>query len=109
LQYLGEEGDSCLLDGAVMVSNPWNLEVSSVALQSSFLGLNVYSTVMGTSMKELFERYDRLHCSNLRQMLKENRHSKEILAENPDIDAEKIRNAKYLHEFDRYIQRFDVL
>jgi predicted alpha/beta-fold hydrolase len=54
---LGEEGDACQLKAAVLCANPWNLEVSSVAMQSNFMGLNVYSKVMGASMKKLFEQY----------------------------------------------------
>lgn len=54
--YLGEEGEACEFEAAVIVSNPWKLEVSSIALQSTFLGLNLYSKTMGTNMKKLFER-----------------------------------------------------
>lgn len=57
LQYLGEEGDECQLQAAVICSNPWKLEVSSLALQRTWLGLEVYSKAMGTNMKKLFERY----------------------------------------------------
>lgn len=66
LQFLGEEGADCKLDGAVVVSNPWNLDISNMALQTSFLGKNIYSTVMGTSMKELFERYAFLKRESMR-------------------------------------------
>ena len=57
VQYLGEEGDNCILQAAVICSNPWNLEAGSLGLQRTWLGLNVYSKAMGTSMKALFERY----------------------------------------------------
>jgi len=46
-----------VLKAAVVCSNPWNLEVGSLALKRSWLGLDVYSKTMGTSMKALFERY----------------------------------------------------
>lgn len=55
MHYLGEEGASCLLDAAVVCSNPWNLEVGSLALQRTWLGLEVYSKTMGRNMKRLFE------------------------------------------------------
>ncbi|RDW83920.1 putative hydrolase, alpha/beta fold family [Aspergillus mulundensis] len=84
--YLGEEGDACQLKAAVICANPWNLEVSSVALQSSFMGLKVYSKVMGASMKKLFDQHA------------------EQATKNPRIDAEEIRRATYLHEFDRALQ-----
>ncbi|OJJ52633.1 hypothetical protein ASPSYDRAFT_164090 [Aspergillus sydowii CBS 593.65] len=84
--YLGEEGDACELKAAVICASPWNLELSSHALQSSFMGLQVYSKVMGTSMKQLFEQ-----------------HAEEVI-KNPRIDAEAIRSITYLHEFDRALQ-----
>ena len=56
LQYLGEEGDQCLLEAAIVVSNPWSLDVGSLALQRTWLGLNVYSSVMGNNMKQLVEQ-----------------------------------------------------
>ena len=46
-----------MLKAAVVCSNPWNLEVGSLALKRSWLGLNVYSKTMGTNMKALFETY----------------------------------------------------
>jgi predicted alpha/beta-fold hydrolase len=55
LQYLGEEGDHCQLKAAVLCASPWNLDVSSAHLQSTWLGKEVYSKTMGSSMKRLFE------------------------------------------------------
>ena len=52
-QYLGEEGSSCLFEAAAVCSNPWNLETGSIALQSSWLGLEVYSRTMASNMKRL--------------------------------------------------------
>lgn len=46
-KYCGEEGANCLLKGAVVCSNPFNLEVSSKMIQSSFIGKEVYLRVMG--------------------------------------------------------------
>ncbi|PLB49477.1 AB-hydrolase YheT [Aspergillus steynii IBT 23096] len=84
--YLGEEGEACQLKAAVICASPWNLEISSVNLQSSWIGLEVYSKVMGTSMKQLFEQ-----------------HVEEV-SKNPRIDVETVRKIKYLHEFDRALQ-----
>lgn len=100
LKFLGEEGANCKLDGAVVVSNPWNLDISNMALQRSFLGKNIYSTVMGTSMKELFERYELPPVKNKTE-IKVGRHHEQIMKHNPSIDAAKVRSLKYLHEFDR--------
>lgn len=56
-QYLGEEGDNCVFKGAVLCANPWNLEICSLNLLRTWVGKEVYSKAMGSSMKELFERY----------------------------------------------------
>ncbi|KAL8732010.1 MAG: hypothetical protein Q9181_004087 [Wetmoreana brouardii] len=55
LQYLGEEGEQCLLEAAVVCSNPWNLDVGAVALQRTWLGLEVYSKTMGANLRSLFD------------------------------------------------------
>lgn len=54
-QYLGEEGSQCILKAAVVCSNPWNLEVASVALHRTWLGREVYSRVMTGNLKALVE------------------------------------------------------
>ncbi|KAI2791794.1 hypothetical protein POX_c04673 [Penicillium oxalicum] len=84
--YLGEEGDGCELKAAVLCASPWNLDVSSVNLVSSWLGKEVYSKTMGSSMKRLFEAHV------------------DQVSKNPRIDVEAIRKTTYLHEFDRAIQ-----
>ncbi|KZF21310.1 hydrolase, alpha/beta fold family [Xylona heveae TC161] len=84
--YCGEEGESCLLKGAVVCSNPWNLEAASLALQRTWFGLEVYSKAMGSSMKRLLEE-----------------HADQIIS-STRIDLDKIRKITYLHEFDREVQ-----
>ncbi|KAL2855482.1 Alpha/Beta hydrolase protein [Aspergillus pseudoustus] len=84
--YLGEEGDACQLKAAVICASPWNLEISSMNLQSTYMGLEVYSKVMGSSMKKLFEQ-----------------HAEEVI-KNPRVNAEEVRGITYLHEFDRALQ-----
>lgn len=84
--YLGEEGARCELRAAMVLSNPWNLEVCSLALQRSTLGLHLYSRTMGTNMKKLFETHV------------------DQISKNPRIDVEKVRRLRYLHEFDRDVQ-----
>jgi predicted alpha/beta-fold hydrolase len=54
--YLGEEGEACQIEAAIVVGNPWNLDVANSALESSWIGLNVYLAAMGTWLKKLFER-----------------------------------------------------
>ncbi|EGC48407.1 medium-chain fatty acid ethyl ester synthase/esterase [Histoplasma capsulatum var. duboisii H88] len=84
--YLGEEGASCPLSAAVICSSPWNLEVSSKALKRTWMGMEVYSKTMGSNMKNLFEQ-----------------HVDEI-SKHPAVNVERVRNIKYLHEFDRELQ-----
>ncbi|OJJ43780.1 hypothetical protein ASPZODRAFT_73265 [Penicilliopsis zonata CBS 506.65] len=84
--YLGEEGEACQLKAAVLCASPWNLEVGSMNLQRSWLGLEVYSKTMGTNMKRLFDQ-----------------HAEEV-SRNPRVDVEAVRKTTYLHEFDRALQ-----
>jgi predicted alpha/beta-fold hydrolase len=102
LQYLGEEGDACQLKAAVICASPWNLEISSVAMQSTYMGLEVYSKVMGSSMKKLFEQYATpLHKLSVCHLIL-CRHADEVI-KNPQVNAEQVRNITYLHEFDRSV------
>ncbi|KAF8473812.1 Alpha/Beta hydrolase protein [Kalaharituber pfeilii] len=73
--YLGEEGDKCVLKGAALCSNPWNLHMTNHLLHQTWLGAEVYSRAMGT-------QYD-------------------VLASDPKVDAVKVRKSKYIYEFDR--------
>ncbi|CAF9915577.1 MAG: hypothetical protein ALECFALPRED_010249 [Alectoria fallacina] len=86
VNYLGEEGEDCKLKAAVVCSNPWNLETGNLALRRTWLGHEVYSKTMGTSMKQLFESHV------------------EELSKNPRVDIEKVRKITYLYEFDRELQ-----
>ncbi|KAM0713922.1 hypothetical protein Q7P37_010884 [Cladosporium fusiforme] len=84
--YLGEEGDQCPLSAALVISNPWKLEVASLALQRTWLGMNVYSKAMGKSMRALYDTHV------------------EQISQNKALSPEKIHAIKYLHEFDRAVQ-----
>ncbi|WEW61958.1 hypothetical protein PRK78_007458 [Emydomyces testavorans] len=84
--YLGEEAEKCELKAAVICSNPWNLEIGSIALQRTWLGLEVYSKTMGTNMRQLFEEHVK------------------VVEQHPRVDVDRVRNTKYLHEFDRALQ-----
>ena len=55
--YVGEEGANCALKAAVVVSNPWNLEVSHHALIRTYIGRNIYSRALCTNVHGLFEMY----------------------------------------------------
>ncbi|KAK2796963.1 hypothetical protein FQN51_008929 [Onygenales sp. PD_10] len=84
--YLGEEGADCQLEAGVICSSPWNLEASSLALQRSWIGREMYSRTMGTNMKRLFEQHV------------------DKISQHPRVNVERVRNITYLHEFDRELQ-----
>ncbi|KAJ4536888.1 hypothetical protein HRR80_003794 [Exophiala dermatitidis] len=84
--YLGEEGSNCPLKAAVILSNPWDLEASNLALMRPWFNRNVYAATMGKSMKRLFETHI------------------EQVSKNPKIDVDLVRKGKYLRDFDRNVQ-----
>ena len=84
--YCGEEGSKCVLKAAVANSNPWNLELCNTALNSTWLGVNIYSRTMGKNLMGLYERH------------------KEQMLQNPDIKKDVVEKCKYLYEFDRHVQ-----
>lgn len=60
-----------MLKAAVVCSNPWNLEAANLALQRTWLGSEVYSRTMGSSMSALFEESGFLGMSLLNMMADE--------------------------------------
>jgi len=74
------------LKAVVVISNPWNLEAGSMALQRSWIGKEIYSKVMSGNLKRLVE----LHA--------------EQIEKNPNVSMERVRKVTYLHEFDREVQ-----
>ncbi|KAI9660286.1 MAG: hypothetical protein M1829_006488 [Trizodia sp. TS-e1964] len=101
--YVGEEGSNCLLNAAVVCSNPWDLSVGSVALQRTWLGLEVYSRAMGGSMKSLFNEWVYEGPTSQALAKEDYRHIDEV-SKNPNIDVEAVQKVKYLHEFDSSVQ-----
>ncbi|KAL6825331.1 Alpha/Beta hydrolase protein [Trichoderma camerunense] len=87
VHYLAEEGQKCPIRAAAICSNPWNLEVLSHHLQSSFFMREVYSRGLTASLKKFL-----------------NTHEQKIMT-NPDVDKNEIARIQYLHEFDRAIQK----
>lgn len=85
-----------------MVSNPWNLETGNQFLQRSWIGREVYSSTLGTHVKKLFDEsvIDQTTCLGCRSADWSHSHFEE-LSKIPQIDVEKVRKIKYLHEFDR--------
>lgn len=86
LNYLGEEGEQCELQAAIVFSAVWNNEVAAKGLGRTWWHREVYNRALGSNMKKLFERHV------------------DQISKNPMIDVEKVRSATYLFEFDRYVQ-----
>ncbi|CAN8095508.1 unnamed protein product [Discula destructiva] len=84
--FVGEEGENCLLSAAVAVGNPFDLEVANKTLQSSLLGKEVYQRVMGASCRKLILRH------------------KESVSKFTQLDFDAIDKVTYLFEFDRAVQ-----
>ena len=40
----------------MVICNPWDLQIANMALQRTWLGLEVYSKAMGGNMKKLMEK-----------------------------------------------------
>ena len=85
-RYVGEEGARCAFKSAIVVSNPWDLNLSNTLLQRSWIGRNVYLRALGASLKILFFK------------------NPEAVNRNPNIDLDAVRKVKYLHDFDRAVQ-----
>ncbi|KAI9701710.1 MAG: hypothetical protein M1820_006338 [Bogoriella megaspora] len=84
--YLGEEGEPCELEAAVLVGNPWNLDVIDTILAKSLPGLHLYQRALGTAFKKAFERHV------------------DMISQNPAIDVKKARESTFLWQWDRYVQ-----
>lgn len=68
------------------MSSPWNLDIGNIMLNSTLIGREIYSKTMASNMKALAE----LHHDEISKI--------------EGINWERIRNCKYLHEFDRELQ-----
>ncbi|KAH8689620.1 hydrolase, alpha/beta fold family protein [Talaromyces proteolyticus] len=84
--YLGEEGENCELKGAVVCSNPWNLDLSNSVLKQSWIGTEVYSSALGANLVRLF-----------------NEHADE-LSDHPLLKVADVQKVRYIYEFDRVVQ-----
>ncbi|KAK6541799.1 hypothetical protein TWF694_007580 [Orbilia ellipsospora] len=79
--YLGEEGASCPVHAAVLISSPHNMDACAKIMFMSFTGRQ-YSKFMAGNLKRLFERnYD-------------------MMSTNPAVNIEGVRNATYLYDYD---------
>ena len=106
MQYVGEEGAACPLSAAVVVGNPFDLQVSNKLLQSTMLGRNLYEVVMGCTLPCL----DSLRCAycdvltlpaNVKKLVFKHRAALEKYS---TLDFDRIEKVRYLYEFDRAVQ-----
>jgi predicted alpha/beta-fold hydrolase len=58
LKYAGQQGKNLKMVGVVSVGNPYDFLGSLRALDRTFLGRNVYSTKMGSSLKKMFRKHE---------------------------------------------------
>lgn len=54
--YVGEEGENCELEAAILVGSPWNLDVANAIMRSTFIGDNLYQAALGSGLRKLFKR-----------------------------------------------------
>lgn len=54
MNYIGEQGDKCILKSAVAISPPYNLMINHLELQRTFMGRNIYDRIMDNLLKKLF-------------------------------------------------------
>jgi Predicted hydrolase of the alpha/beta-hydrolase fold len=106
-QYVGEEGANCSLKGAVVVGNPFDLELANKALQRTQLG-RLYSRIMGCTSPQTCSMILRLAsqllttlAANMKRLM--DLHKDEII-KYTNLNFDRIQNITYLHEFDREVQ-----
>lgn len=106
-QYCGEEGEKCLLKGAVVCSNPFNLEVSNKMMQNSLIGKEVYLRAMGSKYARQSE-VPRATCLSdilIAAMKSLIETHEEALKKHSSLDPRSIKSViTYLHDFDREVQ-----
>ena len=84
--FLGEEGKSAKLAGAVAMCNPFDLNACDNALQEGFFGA-VYSRSMAANMRKLFAPHAHL------------------FAGLPNYDRTRVESAKTVRDFDEAVTR----
>ncbi|BFZ61361.1 hypothetical protein YB2330_002426 [Saitoella coloradoensis] len=83
--YLGEEGPNSPFTAATVLSCPWDLQAGNLHLQRTHLGLEIYSRAMCKNLQRLFE----IHLPTF-----------SLSPHMPPHQIERVRKARYLHEFD---------
>ncbi|OBT96265.1 hypothetical protein VE01_05859 [Pseudogymnoascus verrucosus] len=81
--YLAEEGSNSPFKAAIVFSNPWTLELSSMAMRRGCMGREVYSRAVVTGYK----KYVKEHLAEISKYT--------------DIDVERVKNAADIREFDK--------
>lgn len=84
--YVGEEGENCVLKAAVSISNPYNLEIIDQGLRKSWMGWYVYTRILGSAMRHVISK------------------NADVLAHSQRFDYETVMNTDHLFEFDREVQ-----
>jgi len=66
-RYLGEEGEQSLISSACVLACPWDLQLNSHGLETSFLGKRVYSKAMANNLRNVVKR-------NLKALIQDPEH-----------------------------------
>ncbi|ANB14843.1 putative carboxylic ester hydrolase [Sugiyamaella lignohabitans] len=83
--YLGQEGSDIQLEGACCVANPWDLNVSSIELQNTYIGRNLYSPTMTKNLLRLVKNHKDVLSNNEHFVRALNKPSPRTLPEFDDL------------------------
>ncbi|KAI0205420.1 carboxylesterase-like protein [Astrocystis sublimbata] len=84
--YIGEEGEDCQFKAAVVVSNPWNLDIGNKAMKSTWIGHEIYLKTLGSSLRTLVN------------------NNKAEIEKYGNVSISELDKVKYVYEFDRAYQ-----
>ncbi|KAJ3249120.1 hypothetical protein HDU78_007082 [Chytriomyces hyalinus] len=89
LKCVGEDGAQTKLTACISVANPFDLNLGITLLHSTWVGRELYSRALATSLINFFKLHMRVFIS-----------AEDPLARMHSINPSEVLNAKYLNEFD---------
>jgi uncharacterized protein len=92
---LAEEGNNTQLRAAIVCSNPWNLELSSLRMRTSWLNREIYSRALASGLKKYVFEFVLVVPSELVITDVEDRHAQEI-SQYASLDIEKVQRVNKL-------------
>ncbi|ODQ77840.1 hypothetical protein BABINDRAFT_163225 [Babjeviella inositovora NRRL Y-12698] len=89
--YLGQESDDCPLTAAAVIATPWDLNDSSIQIESSYIGHNVYSRAMTENLYRLVDmHYDALSESEVMENYAAKRYMAKTLRQFDDLFTSRL-------------------